>query len=148
MIFKIFIVLLAGLLEQIFSTIYLLSVEKRQSLLSSIWMVLCMFLNLFIIAYAIKDSDTWLLLLIYVMICGWGNFLVIKWERRVSREIRKLRRKLWQRRKVTLKLILKGLRKWFRRQLRRYKKYRAANAVVIPKPINGVEKHTEGVGHD
>lgn len=79
---KIFIIFIIGLAEQALYTFYLLSVAKKQKWLSSILMILYMTLYLFIVAFAMKDSETISLLIAYALACGLGNFIVMQWETR------------------------------------------------------------------
>lgn len=79
---KIFIVFIIGFIEQLLYTAYLLSVNKRQVKASTILMVAYMAIYLFIISYAIKDTNTILLLISYALACGSGNYVIMKWENR------------------------------------------------------------------
>ena len=60
---------------------YLISVDKRQTNLSSILMFTYMCLYLFVIAYALKDAEAVTLLIAYAASCGIGNYLVMLWEK-------------------------------------------------------------------
>lgn len=75
---KLLIIFFVGLLEQILYTGYLLAVDRRKLYLSSILMFVYMTLYLFIVAYAMKDSETILILLSYATACGIGNYIVIR----------------------------------------------------------------------
>jgi hypothetical protein len=79
---KFIVVFILGLLEQAGYTLYLLSVVKKQAYLSSILMFVYFSFYLFIIAYALKDTNTVGLLLTYAFSAAVGNFIVIKWELR------------------------------------------------------------------
>lgn len=80
---KILVVFILGLIEQMGYTIYLLAVDKRQAKKSSIVMFIYMLFYLGILAYAIKDSNTWILIITYASACSIGNYIIMK------REIRK-----------------------------------------------------------
>lgn len=69
-----------GLCEQCLYTAYLISVTKRQAILSSILMLVYMSLYLFIVAYALKDSNAIGLLITYACACCCGNFITMNWE--------------------------------------------------------------------
>jgi len=77
---KIIAVFFIGLLEQLLYTKYLISVDKRQTVASTIYMVIYINLYLFIVAYAIKDTNTIVLLISYALACGAGNYLAMYWE--------------------------------------------------------------------
>jgi uncharacterized protein YebE (UPF0316 family) len=78
--FKILAIFLIGLVEQLLYTKYLISVDKRQSLISTVYMIIYMSLYLVIVAYAMKDSNTIPLLIAYALACGLGNFIAMKQE--------------------------------------------------------------------
>jgi len=77
---KILLVFIVGFLEQCLYTMYLISVTKRQVILSSIFMFIYMSLYLFIVAYALKDSNTVILLISYATACCFGNFITMTVE--------------------------------------------------------------------
>lgn len=79
---KILIVFLIGFIEQLLYTAYLLSVNKRQVNASTFLMVAYMAIYLFIISYAIKDTNTIPLLIAYALSCGVGNWCIMLWENR------------------------------------------------------------------
>jgi len=79
---KILMVFGVGFLEQLLYTKYLISVDKRQTIMSTLYMVIYMSLYLFIVSYAIKDDNTIPLLVAYALACGAGNFVIMKWENR------------------------------------------------------------------
>jgi len=79
---KILIVFILGLIEQILYTAYLISVDKRQVYKSSFLMLIYMSLYLIIVAWAIKDANTIILLTTYALACGLGNLVTMKWETR------------------------------------------------------------------
>jgi uncharacterized protein YebE (UPF0316 family) len=77
---KILMIFGVGLCEQCLYTAYLISVNKRQTILSSILMFVYMTLYLFIVAYALKDTNAVILLITYAASCCLGNFLTLLWE--------------------------------------------------------------------
>jgi len=79
---KILVIFLIGFIEQLLYTAYLLSVNKKQVNASTLLMVAYMAVYLFIISYAIKDSNTIPLLISYALACGLGNWCIMKWESR------------------------------------------------------------------
>jgi len=83
---KILMIFIIGLLEQCLYTAYLISVTKRQAILSSILMLVYMSLYLFIVAYALKDSNAIILLITYAFACGIGNLITMKIENRKKNE--------------------------------------------------------------
>jgi len=78
---KFLIIFFIGLIEQIIYTSYLISVDKRQLYLSTLYMFVYMCLYLGIVAYAIAQQNL-LLLIIYALSCAIGNFCTIGWENR------------------------------------------------------------------
>ena len=87
---KILMIFVVGLCEQCLYTAYLISVNKRQAVLSSILMLVYMSLYLFIVAYALKDTNAIGLLITYACACGVGNLITMKWENR-DKDIRRKR---------------------------------------------------------
>ena len=77
---KVLMIFGIGLCEQCLYTAYLISVNKRQSILSSLLMLVYMSLYLFIVAYALKDTNAIGLLITYACACGLGNFFTMFWE--------------------------------------------------------------------
>lgn len=77
---KVILVFIIGLLEQLLYTKYIISVDKRQTIASTVYMITYMSIYLFIIDYAIKDSNTVPLLVAYALACGAGNYIAMKWE--------------------------------------------------------------------
>jgi uncharacterized protein YebE (UPF0316 family) len=82
---KILLVFIAGFIEQLLYTSYLLSVTKKQVIPSTILMFVYMVIYLFIISYAIKDGNTINLLVAYALSCGVGNWVIMKWENRTKK---------------------------------------------------------------
>jgi hypothetical protein len=79
MLIKYISIFFIGLLEQILYTSYLISVDKRQLYLSTLLMFIYMCLYLAIVAYSVAQQN-WLMLAIYALSCGVGNFFTILWE--------------------------------------------------------------------
>jgi uncharacterized protein YebE (UPF0316 family) len=79
---KMLIIFIIGLLEQLLYTSYLVSINKKQVYKSTILMMSYMSIYLFIISYAIKDTNTVPLLLTYTFACGIGNYCIMRWENR------------------------------------------------------------------
>ena len=82
---KIALVFGVGLIEQCLYTAYIISVTKRQKYLSSLLMLVYMSLYLFIVAFALKDSETIPLLISYALACGCGNLLTMIIETRKNK---------------------------------------------------------------
>jgi len=80
MIIKFVIVFILGLLEQIGYTFYLLAVDKRQVVASSIIMFVYFSFYLFIIMFALNDVHTVGLLLTYALSAAIGNYVVMRYE--------------------------------------------------------------------
>ena len=81
MLNKIILVFIGGLIETFLYAGYIISVQKRQVILSSILMLVYMSIYLTIIAYAIQDVNTVTLILVYALSCGCGNFLRMRKEK-------------------------------------------------------------------
>ena len=81
MFIKAVIIFLAGFLETLIYTAYLISIERRRIMLSTILMGFYMMAYLLIVAYAIKDTNSILLLVIYSLSCALGNFIVLNREK-------------------------------------------------------------------
>jgi len=79
---KIILVFVVGFIEQLLYTAYILSVTKKKVMTSSILMFTYMLMYLFLIAYALKDSETITILISYALSCGAGNYCVMLWEKR------------------------------------------------------------------
>jgi hypothetical protein len=84
MIIKLLIIFVIGLLEQILYTSYLISVDKRQLYLSTIYMFVYMILYLAIVAYSVAQQN-WFMLGTYALSCAVGNFFTILWENRKAK---------------------------------------------------------------
>jgi uncharacterized protein YebE (UPF0316 family) len=78
--FKIIAIFIVGLMEQLLYTKYLIAVDKRQTIASTIYMIVYMALYLIIVAYAMKDSNTVALLISYALACGLGNYIAMRIE--------------------------------------------------------------------
>ena len=71
-------IFVAGLIEQVLYTLYLLAVNKYMIETSTILMVTYMTIYLVIINYAIKDKkNSLVLLLIYALSSGVGNYIAM-----------------------------------------------------------------------
>lgn len=79
---KAIIVFIAGVIETFIYTAWCLSANRKELNKSSILMFVYMAIYLGIISFAIKDSDTLLLIFVYALSCGVGNYLEILWEKR------------------------------------------------------------------
>jgi len=77
---KYIIVLILGIIETYIYTWYLISVEKRETIKSTILTLIYMIFYLGIIAWAIKDTNTIPMILTYAVACAIGNFLRIRQE--------------------------------------------------------------------
>ena len=77
---KLAIVFVIGALENFLYTWYLLEVGRKRPIKSSILDFVYMLIYLELVAWAIKDSDTLGILVVYAVSCGIGNYLQIKWE--------------------------------------------------------------------
>ena len=84
MIIKFVTVFLIGLLEQILYTSYLISVDKRQLYLSTFLMFVYMCLYLGIVAYSINQQN-WLILAVYALSCGIGNYFTILLDKKYAK---------------------------------------------------------------
>jgi len=94
---KLIIVFILGIVETYLYTWYLIAVDKRQPVLSSFLMFIYMVFYLAIIAWAIKDTNTILMLLTYASAAGVGNYIKLLQE--------KLPRNYW-------KKLIKKYRVW------------------------------------
>ena len=75
---KFLIIFLCGLVETWLYAWYLLSINKHKAIRSSLVLIIQMAVYLAIIAYVIKDMNTFRLIGIYCLGCGLGNFLKVK----------------------------------------------------------------------
>jgi hypothetical protein len=71
------LIFIAGIIETFLSTAYLVSVDNRKLYISTFLMFSYMLAYLFIVAYAIKDSSTYSLLIVYALSCAVGNYITI-----------------------------------------------------------------------
>lgn len=81
MLIKLIGIFFIGIFEQILYTSYLISVDKRQLYLSTIYMFVYMCLYLGIVAYAISQQNM-LMLGIYALSCAIGNYFTILWDKK------------------------------------------------------------------
>jgi len=79
---KYFLVFFVGILETALYTAFLLALEKRQQLLAPILMTIYMSIYLSLVAFAIKDSSTFLLLFVYAVACGLGVAVRMRFEKK------------------------------------------------------------------
>jgi len=98
---KIILVFVVGFIEQLMFTAYLLSVNKKQVNKSTILMITYMSVYLFIISYAIKDSNTIPLLISYALSCGAGNYAIMAWEKHKEYKIKRQKKD----KRITTKLF-------------------------------------------
>jgi len=77
---KFIIVFILGIVETFLYTMWCLSANRKEINKSSILMFIYMVLYLGIIAYAIKDTNTFSLIVVYALSCGLGNYLELLWE--------------------------------------------------------------------
>ena len=77
---KIIMIFFAGVIEQLLYTKYLIAVNNRQAMLSTVLMSIYMLSYLLIVSYAIKDNNTMSLLITYALACGLGNWIILKRE--------------------------------------------------------------------
>ena len=78
---KYLIIFLVGILETFLYTGYLISVELRQKIISSILMFVYMSIYLSVIAFAIKDVNSLFMILVYAFSCSIGNYLRVSYEK-------------------------------------------------------------------
>lgn len=81
MLSKLILVFIIGLFETFLYAGYIISVTKKQPMLSSILMLIYMALYLTIINYVFKDIHNIILIVIYAMACGVGNYIRLKREK-------------------------------------------------------------------
>jgi uncharacterized protein YebE (UPF0316 family) len=79
---KLITVFVLGIIETYLYTWYLILVEKRNINASSLVMFIYMLFYLGIIAWAIKDSNTIIMLITYAGSCGIGNYIKLLQEQR------------------------------------------------------------------
>ena len=97
MIEQILLILVAGLIETAIYTGYLILLASKRSCSSSILMTLYIFVYLWLLKYIIKDHESFILIAVYAMSCGIGNYLAMridsdfvrarKWWKRYSRRL-------------------------------------------------------------
>jgi multidrug transporter EmrE-like cation transporter len=91
MINKIILIFIAGLLESLLYTMYLISIDNRKVLLSTILMFIYMSIYLIIISFAIKDLNSLSLLLAYSLSSALGNYIIMNKEKNKNLRIFKHR---------------------------------------------------------
>jgi uncharacterized membrane protein YwaF len=82
MVIKLLIILICGTVETFLYTAWCLSANRKEITKSSLLMTVYMMIYLGIISYAIKDTNTGLLIFTYAISCGIGNYLELLWEKR------------------------------------------------------------------
>jgi hypothetical protein len=82
MLVKILLIFFGGIIETFLYASYILALTEKQVLLSTFLMGIYMFLYLAIISYAIKDTNTITLILIYALACAVGNYFRVNKERK------------------------------------------------------------------
>ena len=75
---KIILVFVFGVLESLLYTAYLIAVGKRNLYLSDVLSFIYMVVYLGVIAYAIKDTNTIILIITYALSSSLGNHIIIK----------------------------------------------------------------------
>lgn len=78
MLEQIALVLVAGLIETSLYTAYLILIGHKRLLPSSLLMTLYIFVYFWLLKYIIKDNDSWMLIAVYAISCGMGNYLSMK----------------------------------------------------------------------
>lgn len=81
---KFILVFILGTVETFLYTAWCISANKKEINKSSILMFIYMTIYLGIIAFAIKDTNTIGLILIYSLSCGLGNYLELLWESKIK----------------------------------------------------------------
>ena len=87
-IFKYLAVFFLGIVETFLYTCYLIRVQRKQPFISSLFMMIYIFIYLAIITYAIKNVETIPLILIYAFSCGIGNWIRMKLEKKNMNKIK------------------------------------------------------------
>jgi uncharacterized protein YebE (UPF0316 family) len=78
---KFILIFILGFIEQLLFTSYLISVNKRQKIASSVLMFIYFLIYLVIIDWAIKDANTLWLLITYALSAAIGNFVRMNYEK-------------------------------------------------------------------
>ena len=89
---KFIVIFACGFLETWLYAWYILLITKRHALRSALVVTVQMAVYLSILAYVIKSMDTFLLIGLYCVGCGCGNFFKVKYDG-VKIIIRKKRKK-------------------------------------------------------
>lgn len=84
---KFIVVFILGVIETFLYTAWNLSANRKEINKSSILMFIYMIIYLGIIAFALKDTNTWALIIIYALSCGVGNYLELLWEKNKPKRI-------------------------------------------------------------
>jgi hypothetical protein len=81
MLTKLLIIFFAGIIETYLFTGWTITANQKKVMVSSILMFIYMTAYLFILDIAFKDSNSKILLLVYAVSCGIGNYLRVRQER-------------------------------------------------------------------
>lgn len=87
---KYLLIFIIGIIETYIYAGYLIAVNKCQARQSSILYFINMTLHVGVIAWAIKDVNTILMIIIYNLSCAIGNYLRIKKEKKINKILEKL----------------------------------------------------------
>jgi nucleoside permease NupC len=80
---KILLIFIVGVIETFIYTAWCLSANRKEINKSSILMFIYMTVYLVIISFALMDK---ILLLVYALSCGVGNYLELLWEKRYEKK--------------------------------------------------------------
>lgn len=75
---KLILIFVVGIIETFLYTLHLVAVNRRNALMAGILMTIYIFVYLTIVAYAIKNENTLIVLLVYSCACGIGTFIGTK----------------------------------------------------------------------
>ena len=81
MFIKLALIFILGIIETYLYTGWCLLANKGKALSSSLLMIIYMTMYLTIIAWALKDSQTYLMIFTYALSCGVGNYIRVKHEK-------------------------------------------------------------------
>jgi len=82
MITKFILIFFIGTIETWLFAKWNLKANQQQAISSSIMMMMYMSVYLLILDMIFKDSNSKILILSYVLACGLGNFIAVKYERK------------------------------------------------------------------
>jgi uncharacterized protein YebE (UPF0316 family) len=86
MYIKLIIVFILGIIETWLYTGWCLKANQGKVWSSSVLMIIYMTMYLTIISWAIKDANTFTMIVVYALSCGVGNFLRITQEQNENRK--------------------------------------------------------------